>query len=67
MIGSKQTSEQELFTVPQFLLRYSISRTTFYQLVKEGEIRIVKIGTATRISREDANAWVDSLRISNTK
>jgi hypothetical protein len=55
----------ELFTVADFLGRYSISRTSFYREVAANRIRIRKFGTATRIAREDAEAWAASLPISN--
>ncbi len=51
----------ELLTVPDFLARYAISRSEFYRQVNKGNIRLLKMGTASRIKREDAEAWAASL------
>ncbi|MFN5084333.1 MAG: hypothetical protein ACK5EX_02480 [Novosphingobium sp.] len=55
----------ELYKVADFLARYSISRTSFYREVAANRIRIRKFGSATRIAREDAEAWAASLPVSN--
>lgn len=54
----------EMLTVTDFLGRYSISRTSFYREVAANRIRIRKFGSATRIAREDAEAWAASLPFS---
>lgn len=54
-----------LMTVADFLARYSISRTSFYREVSAQRIRIRKFGTATRITREDAEAWAAALPVAN--
>jgi excisionase family DNA binding protein len=41
--------------------RYSISRSQTYRLVAQKQLTIVKMGTASRIRREDAEAWAASL------
>tara|TARA_R110000824_G_scaffold62111_7_gene164679 strand:- start:451 stop:636 length:186 start_codon:yes stop_codon:yes gene_type:complete len=51
----------ELLTINDFMERYSISRTQTYRLVNQGKISLLKMGTASRIRREDAEAWVASL------
>jgi len=51
----------ELMTVGDFLVRYSIGRTSLYREVAANRLRLRKMGTATRISRADAEAWADSL------
>lgn len=53
----------ELLTVGDFLSRYSISRSGFYREVNRGAIPLVKLGTATRIARADAEAWLASLPV----
>ncbi len=53
----------ELMTVADFLIRYSIGRTSLYREVAAGRLRLRKFGTATRIARIDAEAWADSLPI----
>ncbi len=54
---------QELLRVPVFLSDYSISRTEFYRQVKAGRIRLTKLGSASRVSRADAEAWAASLPV----
>lgn len=51
----------ELMTVSDFLTRYSISRTEFYRQVNAGRIRLTKLGSASRVARADAEAWLASL------
>lgn len=53
----------ELLTVADFLASYKIGRTSFYREVSAGRIRVRKMGTASRISRTDAEAWVASLPV----
>lgn len=48
-------------TVRDFCREYAMSRSTAYRLVARGELRIVKIGRASRIRREDAERWAASL------
>lgn len=47
----------ELMTVADFLNHYSISRTEFYRQVNAGRIPLIKLGKASRIARQDAEAW----------
>ena len=56
-------SEPELMTMGEFLARYSIGRTTAYREVAAGRLRLRKLGTATRIARKDAEAWMKSLPV----
>lgn len=45
-------------SVTEFCHSHSISRTTFYELVKRGEApRFMKVGTRTLISAEAAAEW----------
>lgn len=55
----------ELMTVADFLVRYRIGRTSFYrEAAKPGSLlKLRKFGSATRIARADAEAWVNSLPI----
>lgn len=52
----------DLIRVRDFCKRYAVSRSTFYRLVQRGQLQIYKIGSATRISKADAEAWVASVR-----
>lgn len=42
---------------------YSIGRTTLYREVAAGRIRLRKMGTATRIAREDMETWMAALPV----
>jgi hypothetical protein len=53
----------ELMTLADFRQRYSISNTQLYREVAAGRLRLRKLGTASRIAREDAEAWAASLPI----
>ena len=50
-----------LLTIKDFLRWFRIGRTSFYQEVKSGRLKIVKFGKATRICRTDADAWLSAL------
>lgn len=56
-------SQPQLMTMGEFLARYSIGRTTAYREVTAGRLKIRKLGSATRIAREDADAWMASLPV----
>lgn len=53
----------ELLTVADFCETYKIGKTSLYREAAAGRIKLRKFGTATRIAREDAEAWVASLPI----
>jgi hypothetical protein len=53
----------ELMTVGDFLSRYAISRTQFYREVAANRIRLTKLGTASRVGRDDAEAWRAALPV----
>lgn len=52
---------KKLLRIPEFLDVYSISRTAFYREVSAGRLTLTKIGNASRIRAEDAEAWAASL------
>lgn len=51
----------ELMTVAHFCARYSISKTSFYREAAAKRIPLRKFGSATRVSRTDAEAWAKRL------
>ena len=53
----------ELMTLADFRHRYAISNSQVYREVQAGRLRIRKLGTASRISRADAEAWANTLPI----
>ena len=56
-------AEPELMSVSAVCERYTIGRTTLYREVAAGRIRLRKMGTATRIAREDMDAWMAALPV----
>lgn len=50
-----------LLTVRDFVHQYRISKTQVYREVNCGRLKAIKLGTATRIRVEDAEAWAASL------
>lgn len=53
------------YTIPEFLAHYPMGRTTFYRLVKEGQIRLTKFGGSSRVAKADAQAWASTLPVIN--
>lgn len=49
------------WTVAEFIRLYGVPRSSLYRLVKAGELRIYKIGRASRIAKLDAKAWSERL------
>ena len=54
--------EKELYTIPEFVARYSISKTALYREVNAKRLRLVKRGRRSLICRQDAEAWLAGLR-----
>ena len=52
---------KRLLKIPELLELYSISRTAFYREVNDGRLLLTKIGKASRVTFEDAEAWAASL------
>ena len=49
------------FSVRQFCEMHAIGRTTFYEEVKYGRLRIRKLGKRTLVLREEAERWISAL------
>lgn len=49
------------YTIREFLELYPMGRSTFYRMVKDGQIRLTKFGGSSRIARSDAEAWAAAL------
>ena len=47
------------YTVDEIAKILNIGRTTAYALVKEGHFKIVRIGSAIRISKQSFDEWLD--------
>lgn len=54
----------ELMTVADFCERYRVGKTSLYREAAAGRIKLRKFGAATRIAREDAEAWAAALPVS---
>lgn len=51
-----------LLTIPEFCAAYRVSRSLAYEFLASGALSAVKIGRATRIPADAAEAWKASLR-----
>ena len=52
-----QLQVKPVYSMPEFVRDFGVSRSAVYQEIKAGRLRVFKIGTATRIAGEDAMAW----------
>ena len=59
----KSLQETRTYTVEQIAAMLNIGRTTAYQLVKQEEFRIVRIGNAIRVSKKSFDEWLESLEL----
>lgn len=57
--------DKQLETLPDFCVRHSLSRTAAYREIRDGRLRITKVGRRTLIARIDAEAWLTLLRKAN--
>ena len=55
----KSLPEPRTYTVEQIAAMLNIGRTTAYQLVKQEEFRIVRIGNAIRVSKKSFDEWLE--------
>lgn len=51
----------EFYSIKEFLETYRLSRTSAYRAVQAGQLRITKMGRASRIAKADAIAWAANL------
>jgi excisionase family DNA binding protein len=56
-----QTPQRYALSVSDFCEACSIGRSTFYEEVKAGRIRILKAGKRTLIASSEVQRWLDSL------
>ncbi len=54
--------DKQLETLPEFCARHSLSRTAAYREIRDGRLRITKVGRRTLVARVDAEAWLRALR-----
>jgi excisionase family DNA binding protein len=55
------STDREAFAVREFCARYGICRQTFYDEVRRGRLRALKLGKKTIVLRADADAWVATM------
>jgi len=60
---STPPAEAVVLTVPQFLSRYGIGRDLFYDEVRAGRLAILKVGSRTLVSKEEASRWLASKEV----
>ena len=53
--------EPVLLTMPQAAASLGLSRSKLYELVASGDIRVIRIGRAVRISRKQIDTFVRGL------
>ena len=55
-------TQPRALSVEQFCERYNIGKTTAYAQIREGRLRLRKIGKRSVIAVEDAEIWFRNLR-----
>lgn len=54
-------SPKRAFSIAEFGYRYAIGRTTTYQEIKSGRLKVLKVGRRSLITETDAEAWLAAL------
>lgn len=57
--SSEQRHDRVNWRVTEFCNAHGIGRTLFYDEVKRGQIKLIKIGKRTLVSDIEAKAWQD--------
>lgn len=55
-------SERLLNTIPEAAHALSLGRATIYELIRDGDLTVLKIGRSSRIATEDLEAFVERRR-----
>jgi len=58
---------RRVFTIAEFLHRYGIGRTRFYEEVAAGRLRLRKLGKKSLVTIDDAEKWLANLPIVEPK
>ena len=56
-ISTHQTDQRINWRVNDFCRAHGIGRTLFYEEVKRGEIKLIKVGKRTLVPDSEARAW----------
>ena len=64
--SNKPHSDRVNWRVNDFCRAHGIGRTLFYDEVKRGEIKLIKIGKRTLVSDSEAKAWQERKALAST-
>jgi excisionase family DNA binding protein len=53
--------EKRAYSIADFCSRYGVGRTTTYEEIKAGRLRIVKAGRRTLVTADAAESWLKNL------
>jgi predicted DNA-binding transcriptional regulator AlpA len=59
--SASQEGSRRAFSIPEFCSRYGVGRSTAYNEIKAGRLKIRKCGRRTIITDEDGEEWLRSL------
>ena len=60
-LAMRPSDEEGFYSRKEFMRIYEVANSSFYRMVKAGQIRIYKQGRASRIAKAEAKAWAASL------
>ncbi len=63
MNGTRATSEDNLLTTEDVLRYLRINARTVYRLIRDGDLRAVRVGRQWRVRRQDLDRFVAAQRI----
>jgi hypothetical protein len=55
------TNDKRAYTRMEFCDAHGVGQTKFYEEVKEGRLKVRKVGRKTIVLRDDAEAWLQQL------
>jgi predicted DNA-binding transcriptional regulator AlpA len=58
---------RRVFTIAEFLQRYGIGRSRFYEEVAAGRLPLRKLGKKSLVAIDDAEKWLASLPIVSSR
>ena len=56
----RDASVKRTYTVEEIAAILDVSKSSAYELVKQGQFRAVKIGASIRVSKKSFDDWLDS-------
>ena len=62
-----QRTRPESSTLPDFAKRHSLSISTVYRLIRDGELVMTKIRGLARILDEDESHWLNAVKAANER